>query len=119
GRRKTGCPGVTSSPTHRRWTSVIATLSAEARDNRLCPMLLAGLRPQTMGLADRGYDPDWIRAFIHRQWPGPTFLPLALQVGQQVQDGGLHRDVEGRGRLVADDDPRFAGEGARDGHALL
>lgn len=33
----------------------------EAHDNRLCPVLLAGLRPQTMVLADRGYDVDWIR----------------------------------------------------------
>jgi transposase len=28
----------------------------EAHDNRLCPVLLAGLRPQTMLLADRGHD---------------------------------------------------------------
>jgi hypothetical protein len=34
----------------------------EAHDNRLCPALLAGLRPRTMVLADRGYDADWIRA---------------------------------------------------------
>jgi transposase len=36
----------------------------EAHDNRLCPLLLAGLRPRTMVLADRGYDADWIRAFV-------------------------------------------------------
>jgi len=30
----------------------------EAHDNRLCPLLLAGLRPRTMVLADRGYDAD-------------------------------------------------------------
>ena len=34
----------------------------EAHDNRLCSVLLAGLRPRTMVLADRGYDADWIRA---------------------------------------------------------
>ena len=34
----------------------------EAHDNRLCPVLLAGLCPQTMLLSDRGYDGDWIRA---------------------------------------------------------
>jgi transposase len=39
----------------------------EAHDNRLCPVLLAGLRPQTMLLADRGYDADWIRAFVNQQ----------------------------------------------------
>jgi transposase len=39
----------------------------EAHDNRLCPVLLAGLRPGTMVLADRGYDADWIRAFVSQQ----------------------------------------------------
>jgi transposase len=36
----------------------------EAHDNRLCSVLLAELRPQTIVLADRGYDADWIRQFI-------------------------------------------------------
>jgi transposase len=39
----------------------------EAHDNQLCPALLAGLRPRAMVLADRGYDADWIRAFIAQQ----------------------------------------------------
>jgi transposase len=39
----------------------------EAHDNRLCLALLVGLRPRTMVLADRGYDADWIRAFIVQQ----------------------------------------------------
>ncbi|MBS0523982.1 MAG: transposase [Proteobacteria bacterium] len=39
----------------------------EAHDNRLCPVLLTGLRPQTMLLADRGYDADWIRALVNQQ----------------------------------------------------
>jgi hypothetical protein len=30
----------------------------EAHDNRLCSVLLSGLRPRTMLLADRGYDAD-------------------------------------------------------------
>jgi transposase len=38
----------------------------EVHDNRLCPVLLAGLRPGTMLLADRGYDADWIRTFVNR-----------------------------------------------------
>ena len=42
-----------------------------------------------------------------------------LEVGQQVEDRGLHRHVERRGRLVADDDPGIAGERARDRDALL
>ena len=39
----------------------------EAHDNRLCPVLLAGLRPRTMVLADRGYDADWIRELVNQQ----------------------------------------------------
>ncbi len=39
----------------------------EAHDNRLCPELLARLRPQSMLLADRGYDADWIRALVKQQ----------------------------------------------------
>ena len=36
--------------------------AGEVHDNRLCSVLLTGLRPRTMLLADRGYDADWIRA---------------------------------------------------------
>jgi transposase len=39
----------------------------EAHDNRLCAVLLTGLQPQTMLLADRGYDADWIRALVTKQ----------------------------------------------------
>jgi transposase len=39
----------------------------EAHDNRLRSVLLAGLRPQTIVLADRGYDADWIRRFVSDQ----------------------------------------------------
>jgi transposase len=38
--------------------------SGEAHDNRLCARLLAGLRPQALLLADRGYDADWIRTLV-------------------------------------------------------
>jgi len=44
---------------------------------------------------------------------------VTLQARQQVEDGRLHRDVEGRRGLVADDDVRIAGERASDRHALL
>ena len=37
----------------------------EAHDNRFCSTLQVG--PQTMVLADRAYDADWIRAFINEQ----------------------------------------------------
>jgi transposase len=36
----------------------IGLTPGEAHDNRLCLALLAGLRPRTMVLADRGYDAD-------------------------------------------------------------
>ncbi len=36
--------------------------AGEVHDNRLCSLLLTGLGPRTMLLADRGYDADWIRA---------------------------------------------------------
>jgi transposase len=39
----------------------------EAHDNRLCAVLLIGLHPRTMLLADRGYDADWIRALASQQ----------------------------------------------------
>src|SRR5271169_2563762 len=49
----------------------------EAHDNRLCQVLLAGLRPRTMVLADRGYDADWIRAFIAQQGAWANIPPKA------------------------------------------
>ena len=40
----------------------LALTPGEVHDNRLCLVLLSALLPQTMLLADRGYDADWIRA---------------------------------------------------------
>src|SRR3954453_15232774 len=37
----------------------LALTPGEAHDNRLCSVLLSALLPQTMLLADRGYDADW------------------------------------------------------------
>ena len=51
----------------------------EAHDNRLCPVLLAGLRPRTMVLADRGYDADWIRAFINQQGAWANIPPKVIR----------------------------------------
>ncbi len=42
----------------------------------------------------------------------------ALQVRQQVEDLRLHRDVQGRGRLVEDDDVRVRRQGPGNGDAL-
>ena len=39
----------------------------EAHNNRLCSVLLSALLPQTMLLADRGHDPDWIRELARQQ----------------------------------------------------
>lgn len=47
----------------------------EAHDNRLCAELLAGLKPKTMVLADRGYDADWIRALVNEQGAWPNIPP--------------------------------------------
>ncbi|MEN3351050.1 MAG: hypothetical protein V7632_4685 [Bradyrhizobium sp.] len=35
--------------------------------NRLCSVLLSALLPQTMLLADRGYDADWIRELARQR----------------------------------------------------
>jgi transposase len=44
--------------------------AGEVHDNRLCSLLLTGLRPRTMLLADRGYDADWITALAICQGVG-------------------------------------------------
>ena len=57
----------------------------------------------------------------HRQVMGDEQVgdaELALQVLQQVDDLGLHRDIQRRHRLVADDQPRFASQRTRDAYAL-
>jgi transposase len=45
----------------------LALTPGEAHDNRLCSALLSTLLPQTMLLADRGYDADWIRELARQQ----------------------------------------------------
>jgi transposase len=45
----------------------LALTPGEAHDNRLCSALLSALLPQTMVLADRGYDADWIRELVRQQ----------------------------------------------------
>jgi transposase len=52
---------------HRGLPVHLALTPGEAHDNRLCSVLLSALLPQTMLLADRGYDPDWIREFARQQ----------------------------------------------------
>ncbi len=50
----------------------------EAHDSRLCAALLAGLRPQAMLLADRGYEADWIRTPVNQQGAWAN-LPLKVK----------------------------------------
>jgi transposase len=45
----------------------LALTPGEAHDNRLCSVLLSAMLPQTMLLADRGYDANWIREFARQQ----------------------------------------------------
>jgi IS5 family transposase len=45
----------------------LALTPGEAHDNRLCSVLLSALPPQTMLLADRGYDANWIRELARQQ----------------------------------------------------
>ena len=45
----------------------LALTPGEAHDNRLCSVLLGAMLPQTMLLADRGYDAVWIRELARQQ----------------------------------------------------
>ena len=47
--------------------SISPSCPARPHDNRLCSVLLSALLPQTMLLADRGYDADWIRELARQQ----------------------------------------------------
>jgi hypothetical protein len=53
-----------SSPRHSMsaLTRRLGLTAGELHDNWLCSVLLTGLRPRTILLADRAYDADWIRA---------------------------------------------------------
>ena len=85
GRSRGGLTSKVHAVVDANWLPVRLGLSrGEAYDNRPCPVLLAGLRPRTMVLADRGYDADWIRGFVNQQgchnWlavNGLAFIKLA------------------------------------------
>ncbi len=108
----------------------LAFLAIDARHRRQQRLGVRVMRPveHVVGLADL-HDPPEVH---HRDAIGEVThhteivadeqvagALLGLQLGQQVEDGGLHRHVEGAGRLVADDDARIAGKGAGDGDPLL
>jgi len=64
----------------------------EAHDNRLCSVLLTGLRPRTMLLADRGYDADWIRAFAIQQGAWANIPPKRNRKNPICFSPYLYRD---------------------------
>ena len=51
----------------------LALTPGQAHDNGLCSALLSAMLPQTMLLADRGYDADWIRELLASREHGRTF----------------------------------------------
>jgi transposase len=59
----------------------LALTPGEAHDNRLCPELSARLRPQSMLLADWGYDADWIRALVKQQGAWANIPPRRNRKG--------------------------------------
>jgi transposase len=56
----------------------------ETHDNQLCSVLLSELRPQTMLLADRGYDADWVRALAATKARGQTSRPSGIAKRQSA-----------------------------------
>jgi transposase len=58
--------------------------AGEAHDNRLCSVLLSGLHPRTMLLADRGYDADWIRTSPVSKARGQTSRRNAIARNQSA-----------------------------------
>ncbi len=63
----------------------LALTPGEAHDNRLCSVLLSALLPQTMPLADRGYDADWIGSLPASRARGPTSRRNAIPKPDQLQ----------------------------------
>jgi transposase len=53
----------------------LALPPGEAHDNQLCSVFLSALLPQTMLLADRGYDADWIRELARQQGAWANISP--------------------------------------------
>ncbi len=69
----------------------LALTPDEAHDNRLCSVLLSALLPQTMLLADRGYDPDWISELARQQGVGKHPAETQLQRPNLLQPLSLLR----------------------------
>jgi transposase len=65
----------------------IGLTPGETHDNQLCSVLLSELRPQTMLLADRGYDADWIRAFASDQGAWANIPPKRQSASAHISTG--------------------------------
>ena len=59
----------------------LALTPGEAHDNRLCSVLISALLPQTMLLADRGYDADWIWELARQQGAWANIPPKRNRKG--------------------------------------
>ena len=79
----------------------------EAHDNRLCSVLLGALPPQTMLLADRGYDADWISLPANKA-PRPIFHRSAIA---KTQSALAHNCISAVRRIFASSG--FGGEYGR------
>ena len=62
----------------------LALTPGEAHDNRLAGKLLSRKKPESMLLADRGYDADWIRELAMKKGAGPTSRPNAIAASRSV-----------------------------------
>lgn len=64
----------------------------QAYDNRLCPTLLVSLPRDARLLADRGYDADWIRAFVAERGASANIPPKRNLKGPICFSPYLYRD---------------------------
>src|ERR1700722_3095886 len=72
----------------------LALTPGEARDNRLCSLLLSAFPPQTTLLADRGYDADWIRELARQQGAeGPASFQLRLSLLDDAPNSAFFRSL--------------------------
>jgi transposase len=75
----------------------------QAHDNRLCYTLLQGLPRNARLLADRGYDADWIRAFVAERGAWANIPPKTQsQVPDLLQPLPLQGSQSGRAILQQD-----------------
>ena len=77
----------------------LALTAGEAHDNRLALKLLSCLRSGSMLLADRGYDADWIRAFVNEQALGQHSAQMQSKGADLLQPTSLSRSKPRRAIL--------------------